>query len=99
VVFFALGAGFDLVVALMAGVMTLVTANLAAPATWMAPAFIVGMLGSAGAICLGMIVLLFRRRTWWNKLGPRRQRGAAAAIFFLVGGSHLAIGITIAIVL
>jgi len=95
IVSFALAAGFDLVVAIIAATLTLVFADPAAPASWIGPALLASILGAAGAACLGSILWLARHRTWWHRLGPRRQRRAAAVTFLLVGATHAALGLAI----
>ena len=95
VVSFSLGAGFDLVVGILMVTVALVFGQPGASATWIGPVVLGGTLLAAGLACLGGILWLARRRVWWNRLGPRRQRTAAACVFAGVGLAHLALGVSI----
>lgn len=92
IVSFSLGAGFDLVVALIFSVMALIFAQPAAAASWIGPVVMIGTLGSLGTLCILGIVLLVKRRPAWNRLGTRRQWRAAIATFIGVGAVHAAVG-------
>jgi len=92
IVSFSLAAGFDLVVATMVGIMTSIHATMAASATWIGPAILASVLGTAGLTCIGLVILLVKKRHRWNRLPLRHQWAAAVATFLIVGLSHAGLG-------
>ena len=95
IVSYALGAGFDLVVAIIFSMTTVITASVAAPATWIGPLILIGTLGGLGSLCLVGILAMVRRRSAWNRLPPRRQWTSAILTFVGVGLIHALVGGTI----
>ncbi|MCA9288569.1 MAG: hypothetical protein KDA05_08285 [Phycisphaerales bacterium] len=92
IVSFALAAGFDLIVGGFFAVGSLMSSIRGSLASWLGPALVAGVLGAAGLGCLAGIVLLVRRRAWWNRLGRRRQWAAAWTTFACVGVGHAVLG-------
>lgn len=99
IVSFSLAAGFDLVVSTMLGVMTLISANLAASATWIAPAIVFCILTVAGLTCLAGVIVLVRRRQRWNRLTLRKQWLISILTFLGVGISHAVLGVILLTIL
>lgn len=92
IVSFALAAGFDLVVGLMMGTATIIHANMAAAATWIAPALVSSTLTTIGLTCVGCIILLVRMRHRWHRIPTKKQWIVGAAVFVLVGLLHAGLG-------
>lgn len=92
IVSFALAAGFDLVVGLMMGTVLIIHANMAAAATWMAPALVSSTLTTIGVTCVACIILLVRLRHRWNRIPIKKQWIVGVVVFLLVGFSHAGLG-------
>lgn len=99
IVSFALAAGFDLIVGGFFAVGSFLSSIQGSLASWLGPALVAGVLGAAGLGCLAGIVLLVRRRSWWNRLGHRRQWITAWATFACVGAGHAVLGVVLFVVL
>ena len=100
IVSFALGAGFDLVMTTILGILTVgQLVNYAPPAVFIRTFVVFSMLGSAGLLCLGMIVLLVHEKSRWNRLRLSRQWALGAAVFVMVGLGHLGLGFLISRIL
>jgi hypothetical protein len=98
VIAFALGLGFDAVVAFL----LLIMAAMHPPKTgaeWRAGLFLGGGLSAMGLACaIGLWVMVFHRPRWMRML-QRRRAFAAAAIFVVVFVVHAAFGLLVTTIL